>query len=175
MPSQRFEKGNKIGKLGGRPKIDTAIKKMKAQANAMAAANLEGILGMAQKVIENALVDGDRQVAMWTIDRVLGKQASILPESVDVKLNTIDDVMHAAQIIVEMAMVRKMSIDDADKTLKMLAQFAAFRGMERLEEIKQMIHELDSANAKTIDGQAMLPSWGRLSENTKTANTEPAE
>lgn len=171
-----FQKG-KSGNPNGRPKGKTiTVSKFQAAVSARALDMLEGGLGKAWDVLDESLDEGNTQVAMWMIDRLTAGARSMLPEAINIKLSTMDDVMKAAQAVTEMAMLRKLSIDDATKSLQMLNQYAGFRAFERMDELKAMIEEMNRANeAKTVNGNATLPSWGRLSEDSATANKTPAE
>lgn len=183
MPGHTEWKPGQSGNPKGKPKGAIAhvkrigAKELQATVNARAADMMERLLGKANDVIDEALDEGDRQVAMWLMDRMLKSSTSILPETIDLTLSTIDDVLHAAQLITEMVMLRKLSVDDGSKALNMLSQYASFRAFERIDELKNAVEEMKRVNeAKTINGQStVLPSWGRLSEGTPTANKEPAE
>jgi len=179
MAFQKGVSGNPGGKPKGTPNsmkiID--VKKITANANARAMDNLESVLGKAHSVIDEALDDGNTQVAMWTLDRVIGKGgASLLPEAVDITLNSIDAVIKATQAITEMVLWRKLSIDDGVKMLNLLSNYASFRAFERIDELRAAVDELKRvSDAKTIDGHAVVPSWGRLSEGSATASKKPCE
>ena len=175
-------KPGQSGNPKGKPKCAVAkvkrinAKELQATVNARAADMMEGLLGKAHDVIDEALDEGNANVAMWLIDRCLKGSTSILPEQIELTLSTMDDVLEAAQAITEMVMLRKLSIDDGMKMLNMLSQYASFRAFERIDELKAAVEEMQRANeAKTINSTAVMPSWGRLSEDTKTANREPAE
>jgi hypothetical protein len=177
------------GNPAGKPKGAVAkvkrigAKELQATVNARATDLLEGLLGKAHDVIDEALNDDNVTVAMWLMDRLLKSGNSMLPETIDLTLSTMDDVLHAAQLITEMVMLRKLSIDDGVKSLGMLSQYASFRAFERIDELKAAVDEMKRVNdAKTIDGKStVLPSWGRLGGDatldagTPTANKEPAE
>ena len=172
----KFVKGQ-VANPNGRPKGKTiTVTKFQAAVSARALDMLEGGLAKAWDVIDGALDEGNTQTAQWLIDRLTAGARSMLPETVDIKLSTMDDVMIAAQAVTEMAMQRKLSIDDAAKSLGMLNQYASFRAFERIDELREMIEDMNRANeAKTVTGQATAISWGRLSSDSKTANTKPAE
>lgn len=178
MPREatQFKKGQ-VANPKGRPKAQTiTVSKLQAAVSARALDMLEGGLGKAWNVLDEHLDNGNAQVAMWLIERLTGGARSMLPQAIDIKLSTMDDVMHAAQAVTEMCLQRKLSVDDATKSLQMLSQYASFRAFERIDELKDMIEEMNRANeAKTVNGSATMPSWGRLSEDTKTANMKPAE
>lgn len=171
---RKGESGNPNGRPKGKRDLDT--KKVQAVVNARAQTMLEGLLQKTHDVIDEALDDGNVQVAMWAYDKLIGKTASMLPQALDIKLSTIDDVLIAAQGVTEMVMQRKLSIDDGSKALNMLSQYSSFRAFERIDELKEIVDDMKRATeAKTINSQAVTPSWGRLSEDSKTANTKPAE
>ena len=171
-----FKKGQS-GNPRGRPKAQTiTVAKLQAAVSARALDMLEGGLGKAWDVIDEALDDNNVQTAQWLIERLTGGARSMLPEAIPIKLSTMDDVMHAAQAVTEMCLQRKLSIDDATRSLSMLNQYASFRAFERIDELKEMIEEMNRANeAKTVGGSSTMPSWGRLSESSDTANKTPAE
>lgn len=171
------ENAAELGRRGGRKGIKTInTKKIQAVVNARAQTMLEGLLTAAHDVVEEELANGNAQVAMWALDKLIGKQASMLPQSIDITLRTMDDVLVAAQAITEMVMQRKLSIDDGIKSLQMLSNYSSFRAFERIDELKEVVDEMKRAqDAKTINSHATVPSWGRLSESSKTANTRPAE
>jgi hypothetical protein len=176
-----FKPGNNANPKG-RPKgsknkaVSIRVKDLNAAVSARATDMLEAMLGKATDVIDEALDDGNAQVAMWMYDRLISKTNSLLPEAIDIKLSTMDDVMLAAEGVIGMAMLRKLSIDDATKSLNMLSQYAAFRAFERIDELRAMVDEMKrQSEAKTVEGHAVVPQWGRLSEQTPTANVKPAE
>ncbi len=167
MPFKKGQSGNPKGrKKGAKSKVKVvAAQELRAHANVRATEMLEALIRKAHNVIDEQLDDGNSTVAMWTIDRILGKQAKILPEEVNIKLDTMDGVIAAAQVIVEMVLLRKMSIDDGNSTIAMLNNYASFRAFERLDELRMLVDELKSeTETKSIRSNASVPSWGRLSE-----------
>lgn len=178
MPFVKGQSGNPAGKPKGAGVIvRLKAKDVQATVNARAADMMEALLGKAEDVISDQLDEGNPQVAMWLMDRMLKNGTSMLPQSVELTLSTIEDVIYGAQLVTEMVMQRKLSIDDGVKMLGMLSQYATFRAFERIDELKTLVEEMKEASeAKTIEGQATrLPSWGRLSPATPTANRDPAE
>lgn len=172
------QSGNPKGKPKGTVSKVKRInaKELQATVNARAADMMEGLIGKAHDVINEQLDEGNPTVAMWLMDRMLKSGTSILPETMDLTLSTMDDVLAAAQGVTEMVMLRKLSIDDGMKALTMLSQYASFRAFERIDELKEAVEEMKRVNdAKTINSSAVMPTWGRLSEKTPTANKEPAE
>jgi hypothetical protein len=175
-------KPGQVANPRGRPKgsknkaVSVRVKDLDATVQARAATMLQGMLRKAYDVIDEALDEGDARVAQWVVDNLIGKNHSMLPEAIDITLATMDDVLTATQMITEMVMQRKLSIDDGLKSLTMLSQYASFRAFERIDELKTAVDEMKRINeAKTINGSATMPSWGRLSEDSPTANKEPAE
>lgn len=177
MPKFTSETAKIAAAKGRRPKnVDT--RKMKALINAQAMGKLEGLLGKAYDVLDERLDEGSESAAIYVLEKLTGKNSTLLPAEVPIKLSTIDDVLLAAQTVTEMSMMRKMSVDDATKALNMLSQYAAFRAFDRIDELQTVVEEMKRVSeAKTVNSHAVTPSWGRLSEGTPTANTKerPAE
>lgn len=171
-----FQKGNPGGP--GRPKGVKMLdaRKLKATVAAQVADKLEAMLKKAEHVIEERLDEGDAQVAMWLMDKLSKRGGGMLPNAIDIKLSTIDDVLQAAQIVTEMVLVRKLSIDEGQKALTMLSSYSAFRAFERIDELKALVEDMQRQNeARTINSEATMPSWGRLGADSPVANTKPAE
>ncbi len=160
---------------GSTQKIPNAVK-LQASVNARAIDLLEGMLSKAVTVIDERLDDGDAVVAMWLMDRMVKSGNAMLPSAIKIRLTTIDDVIEAAQLVTEMVMLRKLSIDDGLRSLDMLSKYCAFRAFERIDELQKLVDDMKHASdAKTINGGAATPTWGRLSEDSETANKRPAE
>ena len=173
------ENAREIGKLGGRPKGQK--NKIPVAAKALAMQRLEQMLGRAYQVINDELLDGNAQVAMWMIDKVAPKGTVSLPKNIDIKLDTVDNVIEATQEVVEMVLQRSLTVDQGMEVLKMLSQYIAFRAWGRLGDLQDAVDKLEQLQSNTIDGQATkyqpgtVPAWGVLTAGSKTANDTPAE
>ncbi len=167
MPFKKGQSGNPKGrKKGAVGKAKTvSARELRAHANVRATEMLEALIRKAHNVVDEQLDEGNSTVAMWAIDRILGKQAKILPEEVNIKLDNMQGVIDAAQVIVEMVLLRKMSIEDGNSTIGLLNNYASFRAFERLDELRVLVDELKSeTETKSVRSNASVPSWGRLSD-----------
>lgn len=126
---------------------------------------------------QTVMIGSDPRVAMWLIDRLIPKDDSSLPKDMDVQLSTMEGVIEAAQTTVEWVASRQLTIEKGEKMLRLLLTYAQMRAFDHIDELRQLIQKFEqqSAGAITKMDPALVPQWGRLSEDTKTANDTPAE
>ena len=117
---------------------------------------LDEVIGKATENVCAAIQRGDVPTSRWLLDRV----ASVARPMRFI----IGDGGPADQARQLLHAVRKggLSLDDADRLLRMIERVAMLKGMDDLEELRQQVAELSQARSTDRPGHQLHPAWLRL-------------
>ncbi len=120
-------------------------------------------------------IGGDSKVAMWLMDRMLPSKGGVLPTQIDADLSSIDGVIQCAEDATQMLLNRQMTLADCRYLMDHLLRYTQLKAYERIDELKLIVEAFESEASISKVNDGLLPKWGRLTTDTKTANKQPAE